>query len=69
MSTLLDDIKIYLPKYLSEEATVSLFRELASFPDNIDSRMYTIKLKDEQTIFQGDGLSELWVSDLPSQTW
>jgi hypothetical protein len=68
MPTLLDDIKVYLPKYLSEEATVSLFRELASFPNNIDSRMYTIKLKDEQAIFQGDGLSELWVCDLPSES-
>jgi hypothetical protein len=67
MSTLFNDIKIYLPKYLSEEATSSLFRELASFPNNIDSRMYTLKLKDEQTIFQGDGLSELWVSDLPGE--
>jgi hypothetical protein len=67
MSALFDDIRIYLPKYLSEEATVGLFKELESFPDNIDSRMYTIKLKDEQTIFQGDGLSDLWVSDLPSE--
>jgi hypothetical protein len=50
MSTLLDDVKIYL------------FRELACFLNNIDSRMYTIKLKDEQTIFQGDGRAELWVS-------
>jgi hypothetical protein len=68
MSTLFDDIKTYLPKYLSEEATVSLFRELASFPANIDSRMYSLRLKEEQTIFQGDGLTELWVCDLPSET-
>jgi hypothetical protein len=67
MSGLLDDIKTYLPKYLSEEATVGLFRELASFPANIDSRIYTLKLKDEQTIFQGDGLSDLWICDLPSE--
>jgi hypothetical protein len=66
MSALFDDIRTYLPKYLSQEATVSLFKELESFPDNIDGRMYTIKLRNEQTIFQGDGLSELWVSDLPS---
>src|SRR5258708_914578 len=66
MSTVFDDIKTYLPKYLSEEATVSLFRELASFPGNIDSRMYTLKLEDEQILFQGDGLSDLWISDLPS---
>jgi hypothetical protein len=67
MSTLFDDIKTYLPKYLSEEATVSLFRELASFPSNIDSRVYTLKLKDEQILFQGDGLSDLWISDLPGE--
>ena len=67
MSTLFDDIKTFLPKYLSEEATVSLFRELASFPSNIDTRMYTLKLKDEQILFQGDGLSDLWISDLPGE--
>lgn len=66
MSTLFDDIKIYLPKYLSEGATIGLFKELESFPQNIDSRMYTSRLENEQTIFQGDGISGLWVCDLPS---
>jgi len=67
MPTLFDDIKIYLPKYLSAEATSSLFKELANFPENIDSRMYTLRLKDEQIIYQGDGLCELWITDLPGE--
>ena len=36
-----DELKKYLPKYLSEENYKTLLAELKSFPYNIDGRMYT----------------------------
>jgi len=68
MNDWFEDVKAYLPKYLSTEATANLFAELKQFPDNIDSRLYTIRLRDEPTLFQGDGLADLWVADLPNTT-
>ena len=50
-----DELKKYLPKYLSEENYKTLLAELKSFPYNIDGRMYTSML-DKNVIFQGDGL-------------
>jgi len=62
----LDDIRIYLPKFLSEPATVSLFDELARFPKNIDSRVYSLSVAHENSdLLQGDGLPELPVVNLP----
>lgn len=66
MSTL-DDISIYLPKYLSVEAQEKLFSELKNFPDNIDGRVYTRNLHGEKNIFQGDGISDLLVINLPDE--
>lgn len=66
MTDWFEDFKTYLPKYLSGEAQKNLFAELDQFPDNIDSRIYTIRLRDELVVFQGDGLSSMWVADLPS---
>ena len=68
MNEWFEDVKAYLPKYLSTEAQTNLFAELKQFPANIDSRLYTILLRDEPTLFQGDGLASLWVADLPSTT-
>lgn len=68
MNDRVEDFKIYLPKYLSQEATADLFEELSQFPKNIDGRIYTMRLKNEPAIFQGDGLGSLWVSNLPSET-
>ncbi|MFP4663793.1 MAG: hypothetical protein ACLFM1_05150 [Bacteroidales bacterium] len=60
-----DDIKIYLPKFLSEESDSELFQGLKDFPDNIDSRIYTNYLKQSKIIFQGDGLRDMLVFNLP----
>lgn len=62
----LDDLKIYLPKYLSEESENELFISLKDFPSNIDQRLYTNYLKSEPIIFQGDGLQSLLAINLPS---
>jgi len=62
----LDDLKIYLPKYLSEESEKQLFDSLKDFPSNIDQRLYTEYLENEPIIFQGDGLQNLLAVNLPS---
>lgn len=60
-----EEIKKYLPKYLSEESTKSLFEDLKAFPGNINNRFYGNVLDDELTIFQGDGIRDLLVINLP----
>lgn len=62
---LLEDFKQYLPKYLSPNGTENLFAELKQFPANIDQRLYTSLLKAEPIIYQGDGLSNLPIVNLP----
>ena len=68
MADWFEEFRTYLPKYLSAESQERLFKELGQFPANIDSRLYTTKLKDERTVFQGDGLARVWVSNLPDPT-
>lgn len=62
----LEEIKLYLPKYLSVESEQNLFENLKDFPENIDSRMYSALLLDDQIIYQGDGLEGLLVINLPN---
>lgn len=60
------ETKFYLPKYLSPEAQGKLFTELRAFPDNIDSRMFApTGLRKELAIFQGDGVADLPIVNLP----
>ena len=54
----LDDIRVYLPKYLSSENYEQLISELRSFPTNIDKRMFTSGLE-RNIIYQGDGLRDM----------
>lgn len=61
-----DEIKIYLPKYLSADSEKKLFSELKSYPNNIDQRIYTSYLKEKKIIFQGDGLKDLLIVNLPN---
>lgn len=60
-----EELKVYLPKFLSSESEQVLFSGLKDFPNNIDSRLYTLSLKKEDTIFQGDGISNLLITNLP----
>jgi hypothetical protein len=66
MKESLEDFKRHLPQYLSADAQTDLFAALDQFPDNIDARLYTINLRNAPTIFQGDGLPNLLVTDLPN---
>ncbi len=60
----LEEIKKYLPYYLTDAAKDSLFDELKKFPDNLD-KLYSSHLVKEATIFQGDGINDLVVINLP----
>lgn len=55
---LLDDIRIYLPKYLSSENYEQLISEFRNFPTNIDKRLFTSGLE-RDIIYQGDGLRDM----------
>ncbi|MCU0347389.1 MAG: hypothetical protein MUC59_10625 [Saprospiraceae bacterium] len=63
-----EDIKTFLPKYLSEESTKTLFQNLGEFPNNVTKSLYTEALKGYDVVFQGDGLSDLLVVNLPDTT-
>jgi hypothetical protein len=63
-----DEIKKYLPKYLSQEATEKLFQDLKDFPENIHKRLYGNILENESDIFQGDGITNLPIINLPDET-
>lgn len=60
----LNEVEIFLPKYLSAESKAELYAGLQDFPNNLDSRFYTNKLND-LIIYQGDGLKELLAVNLP----
>lgn len=62
---LFEEIRLYLPRYLSEESQDALFSELKQFPDNRGDRLYSSSLDDDPDVFQGDGLLELPISNLP----
>ncbi|NEW79845.1 MAG: hypothetical protein GZ086_10570 [Gelidibacter sp.] len=61
-----DEIKLYLPKFLSSESERQLFEGLKDFPKNIDERLYTSALKESSIIFQGDGIKDMLVINLPN---
>src|SRR5690554_1947291 len=63
-----EDIKLYLPKYLSYESTKRLLQEIKNFPNNINDIFYTDRLKNEKFIFQGDAIKDLPVINLPDET-
>jgi hypothetical protein len=67
LGNIFDDIKTFLPKYLSEEDSKRLFDELKDFPKNIDKRFYTTYLDNQDIIFQGDGLKDFTVINLPNE--
>lgn len=63
----LDDIRLYLPKYLSPETEGKLFDDLKGYPENIDARMYGFIGKSDSVLYQGDGLNSMPVVILPSK--
>ncbi len=51
---LFEDIKVYLPKYLSAESQKELFMELSNFPDNGNKSYYTDMFSESESLLQGD---------------
>ena len=64
----LEDLRVFLPKFLSSESDRELYNSLKSFPDNIDSRFYTNYLEQTDLVYQGDGLNEMLIINLPDPT-
>lgn len=62
----IEDLKIYLPKFLSAESDQELFAGLKDFPNNIDTRLYTNFLTESEIIYQGDGINDMLVINLPN---
>lgn len=63
-----DDIKRYLPQYLSEDNLVDLKKQLKAFGEGHDSGEYfTTRLKDEPHLFQGDGVKSIMIN-IPDTT-
>ena len=61
---MIENIDLYLPKYLSAEAEKILLSEIRAFPENIDTRLFTTYLQREAVVFQGDGLRQMPIVDL-----
>ncbi len=59
-----EEIKLYLPKYLSDSNVRNLIEDLKQFPKNIDSRIYTSLVTDESYL-QGDGFPNAFIINLP----
>jgi hypothetical protein len=62
-----EEIKQYLPKYLSDDALEDLFKNLKDFPRNINE-IYSGSLYSESDVLQGDGLRKMPVVNLPDPT-
>lgn len=60
-----EEVRKYLPQYLSSTAQQELFKELNQFPDNIDQRIYTTQLANRENLFQGDGVQNLLYINFP----
>lgn len=59
-----ESLDIYLPKFLSEDSYKKLLEGINQFPENIDKRLYTNYLKDQEIIFQGDGINNMLYVDI-----
>jgi hypothetical protein len=62
---MIEDIEIFLPQYLSPKTTEKLLSDLEQFPENIDQRLYGFEGKEDAVIYQGDGLDNLLIINLP----
>ncbi len=60
-----EELKLYLPKYLSTASDQKLFEDLKSFPENIDDRIFSNLVMNENIVYQGDGFEDFLVINLP----
>lgn len=64
----IEEIEKFLPKYLSPETEEQLFSELKQFPNNIDKRFYSYELRKDNILYQGDGIKEILIINMPDKT-
>lgn len=60
-----EEIRTYLPKYLSADSKNALLDALKNFPVITSDKFYTTKLADTEVIYQGDGLAGFIYIELP----
>lgn len=60
-----DDIKLYLPKFLSDEDSKELQRAVSAMLVGAPKSYYTSRLAQEPVLFQGDGITNLPYLELP----
>jgi len=60
-----EELKKYMPQYLSTGAREDLVKEIRNFPNNIDERMYASL--EPEIIYQGDGVGDMLVINLPDK--
>ena len=63
--TSFEEIKKYLPQYLSDSDAKQLFSALKDFPNNIDERFYSNYSLDDNILYQGDCLKDIPAFNLP----
>src|SRR5262245_32444762 len=60
----LEDIREFLPTYLSQGSYTAFLDEIRQFLSDNSKPFYTTALYDERILFQGDGLNEMLVINL-----
>lgn len=69
MMDVVDNIKLYLPQYLSDSEKTRLKEELSKFPmDGTIDTVYTSSLKDAEYLLQGDGINNVPYLSFPNTT-
>ena len=69
MMEVVDNIKLYLPQYLSDKERSRLREELAQFPmDGTKDTVYTSALQDADYLLQGDGIGMVPYLNFPDLT-
>ena len=55
-----DDIKDFLPRYLTEESTQVLLQQIDDYAkEGTTDKVYAYPLSNDETIYQGDGICDL----------
>ncbi len=65
---LVEEIKLYLPKWLSADTEKEFYKCITQFPKELDDKsFYTEELVNDENLFQGDGIRDLLYVNLPSE--
>lgn len=68
LKNILEDVKLFLPKYLSDSQVKSLFENLKNFPNNIENKFYG-SYHEKGIIFQGDILKGFTIANLKKKVF